>query len=253
MHGTRVPHGRVENGGIEKQRQPEPRILDAYLDGYRTPVGARQAHERRSSEARTESAGIVDENQDEYEDDVADKELPVRDEHAQHHSDEHYDGEHRESLLNLLRKLGEEMGAEDTQHDRDAQDDKHRHEDIPEGDYQLGNGERARKSGKAQIEIAPQQEVEGRDERGKHSRQRCHAHRQFHVSLRMRANEIRDVTSRAACHENHSQRYHRRQERAQQHDEKERYERQPDPLEHDARKHRLGMRENALQHVDTYA
>ena len=102
-----VPYLRFEDGGIEEERQSEAWILDTDLNRDRPAVTHGEFHEWSPCITCCESAGVVNQYKDEDEDDVLDEELPVGDEHAENHHDEHSDGEYAERLLDFLRSLRE--------------------------------------------------------------------------------------------------------------------------------------------------
>ena len=93
------------------------------------------------------------EYKDEYEQDVLDKYVPVRNEHPQNHYEEHGNGEYVERTLDLFGGFREITGEQHAEDDRHPEDHEHRLEYFTEWDYEMryghgpGNGGNGSSSG----------------------------------------------------------------------------------------------------------
>ena len=107
------------------------------------------------------------------------KDIEVAFEDDDHHSDEHYDGQVLQRLLQELCHFWKVLAAQDSQYKRDSHYDEDALEDVPERNFKFRKCTEVTVAGKVQIHLSPECEVERSGEYAGSSIECCERYRKL--------------------------------------------------------------------------
>lgn len=162
-----------------------------------------------------------------------------------HHTDEQQDRDHLHRLRDLLGCIGEESRADHTQHNGYTEQQQNLLQHRQERNHQNRNV--AIEADHLTVQRTPDEEVDGCYQGRKSGGDCRHRHRQLDVALRERRDEVRDVTTRTRCHQDHTQRNHRCDQRIECQRDQECHGGQSHPLQQHAQDYRFWIRKDLFE------